>query len=258
MPHRPVGSVAFLLLALLGAFGCANLIHREPHPSVEVVTVRRDYNNAHALVFAQGVILVDAGLERDAPALDTDLRSAGVAPERIRAVVLTHGHADHAGGAQWFRARYGADIYVGAADRSLLARGANDELCPTDATARRRLERSRAARYAPLVADVEVAQMLDLESSLGIRAKIVPVPGHTPGSLAVVADGVAVVGDLFRGEIVGHDAAVHFYMCDLEDNRRDIAWLLDRGAPRANRFYTGHFGAVSRAEVRALVEDARR
>ena len=66
-----------------------------------------------------------------------------------------------------------------------------------------------------------------------IPGAIVPLPGHTPGSLVVTIAGAAFVGDLFRGGIVGSPAEVHFYMCDLDDNHRDVRTLLDRLAPTA-------------------------
>jgi hypothetical protein len=56
------------------------------------------------------------------------------------------------------------------------------------------------------------------------------------------------VGDLFRGAVVGSSAEIHFFMRDLEDNRRDIQALLER-ARAAATFFTGHFGLVSREAV---------
>jgi glyoxylase-like metal-dependent hydrolase (beta-lactamase superfamily II) len=73
----------------------------------------------------------------------------------------------------------------------------------------------------------------------------VPLPGHTRGSLVVVIGSAAFVGDLFRGAVVGSSAETHFYMCDLDDNQRDIRWLLDT-FPNATVFFTGHSGPVSR------------
>jgi hypothetical protein len=38
-------------------------------------------------------------------------------------------------------------------------------------------------------------------------------------------------------------------MCNLADNRGDVRVLLERLAPTATRFFTGHFGPVSRDAV---------
>lgn len=38
-------------------------------------------------------------------------------------------------------------------------------------------------------------------------------------------------------------------MCDLEDNRRDVARLLGELAPSATTFFPGHFGPLERSSV---------
>jgi hydroxyacylglutathione hydrolase len=216
---------------------------------VTVHTFRRDYTNAHVVSRGDAFFMVDSGLEANAPALAEDLRRAGFEPARLRAIVLTHGHADHAGGAAWFRQRFGTRVIAGEADGPLLAAGANDHLCPTSDRARDRVAADQAARFTPIPPDVSVRTEVALEALVGIAGTVVPLPGHTPGSLVVTIPGAALVGDLFRGAIAGTSAEVHFYMCDLEDNRGDVRALLERLAPAATRFFTGHFGPVSREAV---------
>ena len=94
-----------------------------------------------------------------------------------------------------------------------------------------------------------VERAIALEEVASIPGTIAPLPGHTPGSLVVIVPGAVLVGDLFRGSIVGSSAEVHFYMCDLEDNRRDVQALLKDLAPRAETFFPGHFGPLSRESV---------
>ena len=121
------GVVPTLGLVLVTALGCAN---RQPTAHLEggmvVHTFRRDYANAHVVVQGGNAFMFDSGLEANAAALAADLRAAGIAPERLRAIVLSHGHADHAGGADYFRRTFGTRIIAGAGDGPLLARGRND------------------------------------------------------------------------------------------------------------------------------------
>jgi glyoxylase-like metal-dependent hydrolase (beta-lactamase superfamily II) len=236
-----------LLLALVG---CATRRDVTTLPEgLTVYTFRRDYTNAHLVARGDAFFLVDAGLEENAPALAEDLRRSGFDPAGLRAIVLTHGHADHAGGAAWFQRSFGTPIVAGAGDSPLLRAGANDALCPTSASARGRLASDQAARFTPLAPDRALEAEASLEELVGLPGAVVPLAGHTPGSLVVTVPGAALVGDLFRGAIVGATAETHFYQCDLADNRADVRELLERLAPTAEVFFPGHFGPVGRPAV---------
>ncbi|HEY6876983.1 MAG TPA: MBL fold metallo-hydrolase [Polyangiales bacterium] len=240
------------LVALVLLVGCAT--SRSVTPLTDGITVhtfRRDHVNAHLVARGQSFFLVDAGLEQNAAALAEDLRRAGFDPAQLRAIILTHGHADHAGGASFFRARFGTPVIIGAPDATRLSAGTNDHLCPTNRAARGRLEADQAAHFTPFSADRSVASAQALEPLVGVPGSIIPLPGHTPGSLIVVLPRAALVGDLFRGAVLGSSAEVHFYMCDLEGNQRDVRTLLDQLAPAATTFFVGHFGPVSRDKVQA-------
>ena len=218
-------------------------------------TFRRDWTNAHLVVQGEHAVLVDAGFERNAEALAADLAREGFDPSRLEAIVVTHAHADHAGGAGWFQRRYGTRVIVGRGDVAMTASGHNEPLCPTDDEARSRLTEDQAATYTPFVPDVVVDDALDL-ADLGLSGRIVRLPGHTEGSLVVLVSDAALVGDLLRGNVFDAGTSVHFYMCDLEDNRRDVRRLLDELAPRATVVFPGHFGPLARESVEATFPGA--
>lgn len=216
-----------------------------------VVTLQYEYTNAHALVGPEGqIVLIDSGFERNTAALERGLKESGLDAKKVVAVVLTHGHPDHAGGAKHFQEQ-GAIVIAGAGDAQMLVDGKNDvALCPTNADARSRLASDQVEHHSGVTADVLVTERLSLLSRTGIDAEVVPVAGHTPGSLVVKAGQSLFVGDLLRGSVFGSDAEVHFYMCDLEDNVRDVQGLLAEW-PEVSTWFVGHFGPLTRGAVQA-------
>lgn len=151
-------------------------------------------SNAGFVVTRDGVVVVDA---LGSPALAQRLMAliATVTPKPVTHVVVTHYHADHIYGLQFFKAQ-GAQI---VAHRAAL------EYLNSD-TAVQRLEASRI-ELAPWVDDdtrlVPADRWLDGPAALdlaGTRFVIEPVgPSHTPEDLAVFVPSEQV---LFAGDLI--------------------------------------------------------
>ena len=244
---RPTSVPGVLFGLLLSA--CASTHQISEQSGLAVHTFTHDSINTHLLVANGAMVMVDPGYEKNAPVLEKELRDAGLDPAMVKTIVVTHGHADHAGAARHFQARFQARVVAGKQDEGMLSTGKNERLCPTGFLGRWRHTEDEGATYTPFHADVDVTEPVDLASLSGVPGRIVPLPGHTRGSLVVLAGDAAFVGDLFRGSLVGSGAATHLYMCDLEGNKKDIARLLNELAPDAKRFFVGHFGPVAREDV---------
>ena len=249
-PRHRVSVQRWLFVAgVLFFTGCATRLSTVHIGDLEILTFRHDFANAHLLSRGGARILVDSGYGKNASTLDHDLRKAGIDPRTLKAVVVTHAHADHTGGARWFHDHYGVRVVAGSGDREDFAAGRNGKLCPVGFLGKLRHSKDQAGTFEPVSADIWIDQATQLGPLVGFDALVVPYASHTPGSLVVVTNGVALVGDLFRGAAIGSTAEPHFFMCDLAANRADIQRLLSSDGKDATQFFTGHFGPVARDAV---------
>jgi glyoxylase-like metal-dependent hydrolase (beta-lactamase superfamily II) len=146
-------------------------------------------------------VLFDAGAGRDPAALDAVLAEDGVAPASIAHLFLTHGHADHSGGARGLRDRLGLRVHAGAATASMVAAG--DEAAIS-------LDRARAAGIYPADYRYRACPVDDIAVPAapirigGLTVTAIATPGHSADHLSflVERDGrrFLVAGDaLFYG-----------------------------------------------------------
>lgn len=240
-------------LVVLLASGCAT-VSRFERGGVEIITITHDNTNVHVVKKGDSAFLFDSGYEKNTAKLEADLRAAGIDPGKLKAVVISHAHADHAGGARYFHTQFNVPVVLGSGDEPMFGKGENEPLCPTGIIGSIRHAEDQAGKYVGSTADVIVTDTLDLSALTGIEAKALLVPGHTRGSLVVTVGDVVLVGDLFRGSIGGYGAAVHFFMCDLEENKRNISKVMTQVAPRASHVFVGHFGPVSSESVRSYFD----
>ena len=252
-------AVVVLLLIIIGGASLfwlirPNHIETQKMANLTVHTITKSYSDIQLIVQGDNYFLIDAGLVADAESLEASIRELGYDPAGLRAIILTHGHHDHAGGASYFKQKYGIPIVAGAGDVPMLKLGKNEKICPTDFMADMRFEADQAATYPPLEVDMVISSLAELEALVGVKGKLIPMAGHTAGSLVIQIDEIAFVGDLFRGSMLGDEAVTHFYMCDIKSNKADIEVLLDEYAPDVERFFMGHFGSSSRDNVRQLTK----
>ena len=144
---------------------------------------------AYVIRTSAGLMMIDA-LPPDE--LETRLlpgfAKLGLDPAQVKLILVGHGHADHFGGAGYFQQRFGARVYVSAADWDLLETPA------------------RGRGPAPAVAAPKRDAVLEDGASVtlgDVTVRAVAVPGHTPGSMGfifpVVDRGERHVAALFGG-----------------------------------------------------------
>ncbi len=245
-------TIAGAALSIATLAGCSTSFQRVGRTAggEDIVQIRLPLSNAY-LIRSASPVLVDVGSEGDADALDRALRESGVKPSDLGLVVLTHGHADHAGDAAGFKKLTKAKWLLGEGDLQMAREGHNDELQPMNFLACF-LQLTLPQSYPPFEPDEVVGDApVDL-SPWGLSGQVVSMPGHTRGSLVVLLDdhsafvGDQILGGYFGGAIAPDSPGMHYFHADEEANRANIEKLLELGVVR---FYLGHGGPVDRADV---------
>lgn len=156
----------------------------------QITRIPLAWSNVYALTdpLTFETTLIDTGLQKDLPRLLEGLAEIGVSPQKVRRVLLTHGHCDHAGNAAYFAAK-GAEIVAHSRELPYLLKPrrtyaptglrrfsrllstllffAGEKLYPVE-----RMERVTPCENG----DVIFTPLGDLEA--------IHSPGHTPGHLA--------------------------------------------------------------------------
>ncbi len=142
-------------------------------------TIRGVMGVCHLLVDGQGgAVFLDTGLVGEPLQMRRLLRRLDIEPRAVQAILLTHGHLDHAGNLAWLKRWTGAPIYAHPAEQAHL-----DGSYPYTGTARwcGRLERMGYAVLGrtSVPIDHHFADGDELPFWGGLR--VVHLPGHTEG-----------------------------------------------------------------------------
>jgi hydroxyacylglutathione hydrolase len=159
--------------------------------------------NAFILKAKDGFILIDTGLPYLWQALDSQLTSAGCKPGNLKLIIITHGDWDHTGNAAKVREKYNAKIAMHAGDVPQVENGVRLKRKVRPFTywlmfqfrmLMRKLQGVKMVfpRFKP---DILLTDGQSL-AEYGLAAKVIYLPGHTPGSIGVLTDD----GDLFCGD----------------------------------------------------------
>ena len=220
---------------------------------MEIIKIKLSFSNAY-LVKDRKAMLVDAGAPNEADKILAAVKKAGVREQDIALLIHTHGHFDHAGSTAELKRRLGVPVAVHANDAFMLREGRNGEIKPRNLEARliATLIPNSFERSEP---DILIEQELSL-GEFGVDARILFTPGHTRGSISIITDQDAIIGDVLMGgwlggAWLGARPNYHYYIDDLEQLHASLKRIM---ALKPARLHVGHGGPLSLAAVAARFE----
>ena len=193
--------------------------------------------NVYLLDGGGQLALVDAGAGIDPSGIIRCIEDAGYDPGRVAHLFLTHGHADHAGGARQLRDRLQCRVWASAVEADMLRKGDERGLG---------LEAAKKSGLYPgdyRLEETPVDEELGDGDEVRVGSCVVRVigtPGHSSGSVCYLA--ITDSGEmLFTGDTLlagGRMALLNCPGFNLDDLRRSVVSKLDGLCPSA--VFPGH------------------
>jgi glyoxylase-like metal-dependent hydrolase (beta-lactamase superfamily II) len=193
--------------------------------------------NVYLLDGGDACALVDSGTGESVEAIMEHVASAGVSPERVTHLFLTHIHADHAGGAAGLREATGARVAVHAEAAGVLEQG--DEAGIDLDRAKKAGFYPKDFRFTPCTADLKLrdGDTIDV-GALKVRAMF--GPGHSAFDVFYFVEVPGGHVSLFTGDALftgGRISMIHTRDFDL----KKLAATLERvEKERADSLFPGH------------------
>lgn len=193
--------------------------------------------NIYLLDTGDGLLLIDSGAGRDVATLLAQVQADGFDPTMIRHILLTHGHADHAGGSAELHRRLGAKVWASAEVGRFVREG--DEVAISLAEARAASIYPPDYRFEPCPVDGLAEDLVPLTFG---ELEITPLatPGHADGHLAfLMQDSERVY--LFSGDLLfcgGQVLLQYTHDCSLQRLGASLLRLADL---RIDALLPGHF-----------------
>lgn len=184
-----------------------------------------------------GLALIDAGVGIETEGLLENIRKDGFDPNDLRWLLVTHCHADHAGGSWWIRREVGCEVIAPKIEDAILERGTDRELGLDIAKRSAIYPEDYVFHHCKVDRSVEDGEGLRLG---GIQVFIIQVSGHSWGSACYLLESEGWRA-LFSSDVVFYGGTIglgNWPGSSLDGYRRDIGKLANLGV---KALFPGHF-----------------
>ena len=220
---------------------------------MKVVILKLGFSLAF-LLCDQGIVMVDTGINVNKQKYLREFDRAGINPNDINLLVITHAHIDHYAGADVIKELTDAPILCHKNAAKYLYSGRNNIIRPQDKFAEKALEVISGClpeQVTPIKPDILIDKELSL-TSFGIHGEIIMSPGHTDCSISVVLDsGEAITGDIFVPDFFTGKPCLSYFNTDYDKLIVSAKKLLSC----SNVFYGSHGMTFSKKDVLSLLAD---
>lgn len=216
-------------------------------------------SNTYLIVEPSGLTLVDTGLPGSAKKILAYLRAIGKTPTQLSAILLTHQHVDHVGGAAELASLSGAEVIAHPLDAPAIEGKAPRDLPSGPLAIVFRTVLLPRLRPVSALRQVTAGETLPILADDG-GLQVIETPGHTRGQIAFYLPGrrLLFAGDTYmhtrRGEVA---LPYKMFTRDIARARQSLAsmgaFAIDSSLPGHGKPIMHHAaGPISRA-----VESAR-
>jgi glyoxylase-like metal-dependent hydrolase (beta-lactamase superfamily II) len=187
------------------------------------------------LISGDEMVLIDSGAGESFDLLVDNIQSLGFKPEKLRVVIATHAHIDHIGALYRLQKKFGTQIIAHELETRAIETGIGIGA------------EFYSVAYKPCKVDIKLSSPEEVLQYGGYELKIIHIPGHTPGSVAVYVD-------MEKRILFGQDIHGPYFLkgADPAQAKISLQKLIDL---EADILCEGHFGIYQpAAEVKRYIE----